>query len=147
MLAGLDADQHRQPDADAVGIDHRDPAGDDSPRFQLLDALPARRRRQADAFGHLRDRQGRVVLQDLQEKAVDVVHGFLSMRFAATASLGPALPPRNAGILPAGRLEAGGPSQTTVSARSISAIRSASASRPADSRTSESPMPSAARSS
>jgi hypothetical protein len=56
MLAGFDADQHRQAYADAIRVDDGDPAGDYACGFKLLDALPAWRWRKSNAFRHLRDR-------------------------------------------------------------------------------------------
>src|SRR5437773_12442459 len=60
-------------------VDDRDAAGDDPLGFQLLDAFPARGRRQPDPLRHLGDRQGRVALQDVDQLAVDVVHARLCL--------------------------------------------------------------------
>src|SRR4029079_11191260 len=79
VLAGLDADQHRKIDPDPRWIDERDPARDDASRFELLDPLPARRRREPDALGHLRDRQRRILLQYVQQRAVDFIHRAASL--------------------------------------------------------------------
>jgi len=76
----LDADQDGKPDADAIRVDDRDPPGDHAPGFELLDALPARCRGQTDPFRHLSDRQGRVLLQDVEEQAVDFVHDSMHIR-------------------------------------------------------------------
>jgi DNA-binding Lrp family transcriptional regulator len=45
------------------------------PFVQALDALPARGLRQPDALGDLGDGEGRVPLQEIEDLAIDQVHG------------------------------------------------------------------------
>ena len=74
MVAGLDRDEHGDAEPDLVRVDQRDALGDDAVGLQPLDALPARRRRQADALADFGDRERGVLLHHGEDLAVDGVH-------------------------------------------------------------------------
>ena len=73
VLAQVDLGQHAELQADALAVDRRAVAADHAGRLHVLDALPARRRRQADLARELLDRLARIALQlgeDLDVAAV-----------------------------------------------------------------------------
>jgi len=64
VIAGLDRDKDADAEPDAVLVDQRDAFDNDAVGLKPLNALPARRRRKADALPDVGDRQGRVILQN-----------------------------------------------------------------------------------
>ena len=79
MVAGLDRDEDRDAEPDLLLIDQRHAAGDDALGLELLQALPAWRRRQTDALADLGDGQGGVLLHHGEDLAVDGVHALNSV--------------------------------------------------------------------
>ena len=59
---------------DANRVEQRDAATDNAVLLHLLDAPPARRRRQADLLGKIGDGQRRVFLKDAKNFSVESVH-------------------------------------------------------------------------
>src|SRR5258708_38872488 len=78
MVAGLDGNKHREPDADRFRRDQRHPLQDDAGLLQALDALPARALRQADAMRDLRQRKAGILLQEHHDLPVDRIHGSIT---------------------------------------------------------------------
>ncbi len=74
MLPCLDAHEHGDPDVELGSVEQGDPAADDPRLLEVLDAPPAGRGREPGAFGDLRYRQGRVLLQAVEYLPVDTVH-------------------------------------------------------------------------
>ena len=74
MVAGLDRDEHGDAEPELVLIDQGDAFLDHAVGFEPLDALPARRRGQADAAADLGNRKRGVLLQHRENLAVDGVH-------------------------------------------------------------------------
>jgi len=74
MIAGLDRDEHRDAEPDLFRVDNGNALLDHTLGFELLDALPARRRGQPDAAANLRDGERGILLQHTEYLPVDGVH-------------------------------------------------------------------------
>ena len=73
VLVGGDGDEGGDAGVDLARIEERDAADDDALLLELLDAAPAGRGRQADPAADLGDRHGRVLLEDLQNLAIETI--------------------------------------------------------------------------
>ena len=81
VLGQVDLGQHAQRQADALAVDQRAVAADDAGGLHVLDALPARRARQADRGGELLHGLARIALQLGEQQhvvAVEIVHSLHS---------------------------------------------------------------------
>ena len=74
MFVGPDRDKYRDARVELVGIQQGDPLADNTCGFQLLDAPPAGRRRQAYLLRDICDREGGIILQNIQNFLVDGIH-------------------------------------------------------------------------
>src|SRR5690606_32449658 len=74
VLVGADGDEHVDAEVEAVAVEQGDPPVDHAALFEVLDASPARRGRQADALGDLRNGQAGIVLKEGEDFLVDAIH-------------------------------------------------------------------------
>ena len=73
VLVGGDGDEGGDFGVDPLGVEQGDTAGDDAVLLELLDAAPARCRRETNAAADFGDGDGGVLLEDLQDLAIEAV--------------------------------------------------------------------------
>src|SRR5919198_4842645 len=75
MPLDLDLDERGQPEAHGLAVEHRPVAGDRAVVLEGLDAAQARRWRQVHALGEGDVGDPALLLEDVEETAVDAVEG------------------------------------------------------------------------